>query len=426
MIFLNQKKVCLLFTLSVLSIACSKSESLDQTREEQLGIAILPSNLSDDYSEINKTTSWYRTNYSFDQVLDVSSLVNGFEWLGNRFAPITDYRGDRVVCCYYWYDEGQYLFTDLNGDGKKDLWATYLKAPWPTDANGLYLYKDNFQSSNMQLDLGLTQVRKQVLSDFNKDGSPEITLFSSGADKMPFPGDSLAFFDTQTKKYTYLSKDIGYFHGGATGDVDGDGLEDIIAYSGWSANIPVHPTFYKNDGFGGFELKNDIFQGFTANDNFYSVELFDIDDDGYLDLFLGTRGALLVFRNVSGVFNRETAINIQTDTALEVMDMSFLDFDKDGIKEILVMNNLNGYNGYSLNLYRFTFDQHEEITKDYFLETTYEGYNSWIKWLRIFDYDGDGDLDIVGDGLFGDLYKGNVKWKEYGGKFIKEQKLGGS
>ena len=61
------------------------------------------------------------------------------------------------------------------------------------------------------------------------------------------------------KKYKYLSEDIGHFHGGATGDINNDGFEDILAYSGGSVVIPVHPVFYQNDGSGNFELKNDIF-----------------------------------------------------------------------------------------------------------------------------------------------------------------------
>ena len=306
---------------------------------------VYPVSELNNYSSINKKTSWYRTNKSFDQLFDVAaSRYRGFEKDNNGDINLFvrgTFDQNKVNCCYYWNDLGQYLFTDLDGDGTKDLWAYYWKAPWPTNAKGLHLFVGNVETNeNYDLQTGLTQVRKNVLSDFNNDGKSEVMLFSGGYDAPPFPGDSLAFFDVLSKKYKYLSEDIGYFHGGATGDINNDGFEDIVAYSGGSVVIPVHPVFYQNDGSGNFELKNDIFLNFTDADNYYTVELFDIDNDGYLDLFLGSTGVLLVIKNENGTFDRLKGINIQSDSNLEVMDIDFFDFDNDNIKEVLVMNNI--------------------------------------------------------------------------------------
>lgn len=383
---------------------------------------VYPVSELNNYSSINKKTSWYRTNKSFDQLFDVAaSRYRGFEKDNNGDINLFvrgTFDQNKVNCCYYWNDLGQYLYTDLDDDGTKDLWAYYLKAPWPTNATGLHLFVGNVETNeNYDLQTGLTQVRKNVLSDFNNDGKSEVMLFSGGYDAPPFPGDSLAFFDVLSKKYKYLSEDIGYFHGGATGDINNDGFEDIVAYSGGSVVIPVHPVFYQNDGSGNFELKNDIFLNFTDADNYYTVELFDIDNDGYLDLFLGSTGVLLVIKNENGTFDRLKGINIQSDSNLEVMDIDFFDFDNDNIKEVLVMNNISGYQGHSLNLYKFSFQSNSQITSSYFDETKFEGNNSWIKWVHIFDYDKDGDLDIVGDGLFGDINGNKIYWKNESGKF---------
>ena len=157
--------------------------------------------------------------------------------------------------------------------------------------------------------------------------------------------------------------------------------------------------------------------------NYYTVELFDIDNDGWLDLFLGSKGSLLIIKNKEGVFDRQIGFNIQTDNTLQFLDIDFFDFDEDGIKEILVMNNKHTYNGYYLKLYKFNFESYSDITGSYFDETQYDGENSWIKWLHIFDYDRDGDLDILADGLFGDLNKNNgngiIYWKNTGEKFVR-------
>ena len=375
----------------------------------------------DNEATINKKTSWYQTNKSFDELHTIKGTkYHVFEKLGeNDFRPVTGgWDESKVECCYYMASLGSYLFTDLNGDGVKDLWAYLYKMNWPKNQNGLHLYVDNYSSDNYDVQIGLHDGRKQVLSDFNNDGNKEIMLFSHGYDRDPWPGDSLAIFDVSNKKYRYLSDDIGFFHGGATGDINKDGFEDIIAYSGFSAIIPVHPLYYENNGSGNFELKNEIFLNFTDADNYYTVELFDIDNDGHLDLFLGSGGTLLIIKNENGTFDRSKGINIQSDNTLGVLDIDFFDFDGDNLKEILVMSEVSGYRGYSLNLYKFTFKNNSHITSNYFDQTKLEGSNNtWIRSIHVFDYDLDGDLDIVGDGLFGDINDKKIHWKNENGKF---------
>jgi hypothetical protein len=247
-------------------------------------------------------------------------------------------------------------------------------------------------------------------------------LFSSGYDAMPFPGDSLAIFYVKEKRYQYLSKDMGYFHGGATGDINNDGLVDIVAYSGWSAVIPTHPSSYINKGGGNFLLSNDIFKGFNADgsDNYYTVDLFDFDGDGWLDLFLGGQEKLRMIPNNKGIFDRSKAILIQSEKNLELMDMAFLDIDFDGKKDIITMSNKSGYNGFGLRLFLNKGGSFVDATNNYIDISSREGKNAWIKWIHLFDFDKDGDIDIVADGLFGDLSvsKGSkIYWKNNEGKF---------
>jgi hypothetical protein len=323
---------------------------------------------------------------------------------------------------YYWNDLGTYLYTDFTGDGNKDLWAYYWKNPWPTNATGLHLFSEYETSPNVyDLQVGLTQVRKCVVSDMDNDKKPDIMLFSSGYDGMPFPGDSLAIFYPKDIKYQFLGQDIGYYHGGATGDINNDGLIDIIAYSGGSAVIPVHPTSYLNKGNRNFELNKQVFKNFNQGpDNYYTVELFDINKDGNLDLFLGSSKILRVIPSANGIFDRAKAINFAVDSNLELMDIAFLDFDFDGKIDVLTMSNKEGYNGYGLRLYLNKDNGFIESTKNYFDVTDEIGKGAWIKWIRLFDYDKDGDIDVVGDGLFGALNgtRGSrIFWKNESGKF---------
>ena len=391
---------------------------------------VYPVNTLDSFSAINKTTSWYTTTRAMTSLFDVNaSKYWGFELIsGGSLIPYntTTTSSWNASKSYYWNDLGTYLYTDFTGDGKKDLWAYYWKNPWPTNATGLHLFSEYETSPNSyDLQIGLTQVRKCVVSDMDNDKKPDIMLFSSGYDGMPFPGDSLAIFYPKDIKYQFLGQDIGYYHGGATGDINNDGLIDIIAYSGGSAVIPIHPTSYLNKGNRNFELNKQIFKNFSqGTDNYYTVELFDINKDGNLDFFLGSSKTLRVIPSANGIFDRSKAINLAVDSNLELMDIAYLDFDFDGKIDVLTMSNIN-YNGYGLRLYLNKENGFIESAKNYFDVTDEKGNGAWIKWIRLFDYDGDGDLDVVADGLFGDLNgsKGRrIYWKNELGKF-KQVKL---
>ena len=391
---------------------------------------VYPVNTLDSFSAINKTTSWYTTTRAMTSLFDVNaSKYWGFELIsGGSLIPYntTTTSSWNASKSYYWNDLGTYLYTDFTGDGKKDLWAYYWKNPWPTNATGLHLFSEYETNPNVyDLQVGLTQVRKCVVSDMDNDKKPDIMLFSSGYDGMPFPGDSLAIFYPKDIKYQFLSQDIGYYHGGATGDINNDGLIDIVAYSGGSAVIPIHPTSYLNKGNRNFELNKQIFKNFSqGTDNYYTVELFDINKDGNLDLFLGSSKTLRVIPSANGIFDRSKAINLAVDSNLELMDIAYLDFDFDGKIDVLTMSNIN-YNGYGLRLYLNKETGFIESAKNYFDVTDEKGNGAWIKWIRLFDYDADGDIDVVGDGLFGELNgsKGRrIYWKNESGKF-KQVKL---
>ncbi len=420
----------LLISLFFLLSSCKKNDSgstIKYTRNPKAdSVIVFAANSLDTFSAINKTSSWYKTNRSFDELFDErQSPVAGFELTPeNKFIP---YAGNsngvwNANKNYYWFGLGSYIYTDLTGDGKKDLWAFYWKNPWPTNAKGIHFFTDCLSDTNhYNIQLGLTEVRKTVLADVNNDKKNEIVIFSTGFDGMPFPGDSIAIFYPATNTYKYLSDDMGYFQGGTTGDVNGDGWVDIIAYSGGSKSVPIHPVAYLNMGNNCFKLSNQIFKGFTSSrdDNYYTVELFDINNDGSLDLFLGAYEKLRLILNNNTVFNKSSMINIPVLTGLELMDMAFMDFDGDGKMDILTLNNKNMYQGYALRLYLNRGATFIEVTNQFFDLFEGVGKDTWIKWIHLFDKDKDGDLDIVADGLYGELYDAHRKiyWQNNAGYF---------
>ena len=287
---------------------------------------------------------------------------------------------------YYWPEVGMYLYTDLNGDGIKDLYAFYLKDPWPTNAKGLNLFCEYVKSPAIyDLQSGLTQVRKCVLSDIDNDKLNEVILFSSGVDAIPFPGDSIGIFYPKKLLYEYLSDEIGYFHGGAAGDINNDGLNDIVAYSG---SYPIRPVAYINSGNGKFRSVNEYFVGFGEQDNFYTVELFDINNDGKLDLLLGDK----IIYQAAGIYNKLNAINLPLSDGLSVIDLAFFDFNEDGSFDILTMSVKENYIGYNLDVFINKGNTFTRATDEYIENNFGTGVNNWIAWVRLFDYDKDGDL----------------------------------
>jgi hypothetical protein len=145
-----------------------------------------------------------------------------------------------------------------------------------------------------------------------------------------------------------------------------------------------------------------------------------MNKDNKLDLFLGSSKTLRLIPFSNGVFDRKNAQDFAVDDNLEIMDIAFLDFNFDGNIDVLTMSNLKNYNGWGLRLYINENNSFKEKTKEYFDVVEGSGNGAWIKWIRIFDIDKDGDLDVVGDGLFGDL-KGTsgriIYWENNSGKF---------
>jgi hypothetical protein len=358
-------------------------------------------------SSINKTTSWYRNTQSFDRLFSLKDSLQSIS--------LNNLSGFQV-------DLGGYVYTDLNNDNKKDLFVYYHKSPWPSNEIGLNLFVEyESNKSNLDIQKGLTHIRKLALADLNKDGSDEIICFSSGHDTKPWPGDSIQIFYPKEKRYKYLSEDIGYFHGGATGDINNDGLIDILAYSGFSQNIKTHPTCYMNKGNGEFELKNDIFKSIkVGNDNFYTVELFDMNNDGWLDLLLGGLskgyGRFSIIYNNKGIFDNRVDLTIENSDS--PLDIGFMDLNQDGKMDLVL--NCTSLNYDLCKLYAFIqIDNYNfsNKTDEYFNQYQNNSKGTWIKWLRFFDYDDDGDVDVVGDGLYGNLFNKKIWWENKLNKF---------
>lgn len=174
----------------------------------------------------------------------------------------------------------QIALSDVNGDGNTDIVCAGWK--WndsPVCPNRI-LFGDslgNFQDSGQLLDEGASHVHGMALGDLNNDGLPEIV--------MAFGGNTRAgriYWNDGTGQFTAgpdIAGSAGW--GVAISDFDGDGLQDIFIAQSVAPN-----RIWLNNGNGEFEDGDVRFASYSYLD----AAAGDFNADGKTDLFAVCQG----------------------------------------------------------------------------------------------------------------------------------------
>jgi hypothetical protein len=286
---------------------------------------------------------------------------------------------DDIFQAHFWYGN-PYIFENV----RKVPAELYIN-----DGDNNFSYSEDYFLNETP---SFVHPRKSITADFNSDGYPDIFIVDHGYDKDPFPGATnwLVLSDGNGK---FVSKELtdrsGFFHGAAAGDLDGDSDIDIFDNKG---------HFYINDGKGNFE----VFKSDLNIYRRYTVEIFDLNNGGYNEIIFAGHAwqtpTTIYLGNESHIYSENNKVEIEPVDEIwgVVVDILVDDLNSDGNYELVLATTKGPDSFYQGNLVEII-----SLDKDFgVLSSTIadkDDNKRWVEWLRVADYDNDGDKDILSD-----------------------------
>jgi len=451
-------------------------------------ISSLPFNsISESFSQINQTTSWYKVNYYSTKYI---------------FANNDNYETFRVD-----ESEDEFLhwrpltetvkFADLNGDNLVDMFCLMNKVDnsgFAMSGPGKYViysdvYRDDFNFQNpIVYETEIVFWGDTIIQDFDNDGINDVIIgaYQNHNNKsLPLIKPKILYFNSD---FSYEEYDIGFVanqHCLSAGDINNDGLIDLvqIAFVGLDDNLPDanFPNTWINQGgrnnFNKIELiKESSFSNNWDRFNILYYDLFDLNNDGYLDILAGQdlvndkyvqarynmgdrffeesmEGPFVLWGDGTGQFsinNISYTDNVSfpydsQDGHIKIMGGGFSDFDNDGDIDFFISAELQDYDVLRTDFTGRAYDNYilqlyENKGNNQFIDVTQVKINGYTKfnpaeftWFRrtsAIDKDGDGDYDIIprpfngawnpNTNSWSDLYR-DVYWENTGGQFVRRE-----
>jgi hypothetical protein len=313
-----------------------------------------------------------------------------------------------------WWNDAALI--DFNSDGALDLLVIHVDVDtWePTPLRILMNDgRGNFSDVTRQMfpeqeiySIGTNYI---LIADFNGDGRDDAYFVDQGQDREPWGGNRNTMLiqtaDGRLEDETNqrIPNVNNFTHDAAAADIDGDGDVDIFncnVYGGESG-----ATIYINDGQGyfsdeAFRLPASLV---TLDKKFTSSEFIDIDNDGDMDLALGSHGGslpsekavrdtILINDGIGNfVFSDEEVLPERYGGATwGVNEMEVGDVDGDGFPD-LIMSVHNSYQTFFLQLllnnHNGTFRDATDLLPQDQLQAVFR--------IELADLNGDEKLDIL-------------------------------
>jgi hypothetical protein len=250
------------------------------------------------------------------------------------------------------------VFLDYDGDGRLDLYVGYESDPGNIQPCALYRNQGDGTFSDVAKEVGVDAlgfVKGVVSADYDHDGRPDIFLSVAGGDNIlfhndgPQPDGRFRFTDVAARAGVQAPRDsfpATFF------DYDNDGWPDLFvaAYGGMSEDVAADllglPTtadrsrFYRNRGDGTFA---DVTREVGLHRVMIGMGLNhgDLDNDGFLDLYVGTGNPdlttlvpNLLFRNDGGRRFQDVTTAVDAGHLQKGHGVAFGDLDDDGDQDL--------------------------------------------------------------------------------------------
>lgn len=263
---------------------------------------------------------------------------------------------------------------DFDLDGDNDLvYGTYYFVNGKNVRSGkplILLENDGhgrFSELAGKVELDLVHVREALVADFDGDGFDDLFLLDHGMDARPFPGAQNALILSRPNGPVDVTEQslpsrADFSHGGAAGDLDGDGDIDILVIANESQVVKHNSYVLENDGNGSFSIN---------------------DRPDYIDF------GLLDIRSRGNDYSLNNSAKI-------------VDFDQDGSLDIAWLASGDGAKTAAQKSgAQFTHITYGDGSYRYLSTNTFDlplarwGHNTFVTDLKHVDFDGDGDLDLI-------------------------------
>lgn len=283
------------------------------------------------------------------------------------------------------------IFTDYDNDGFLDLYITR--------EGGDLLYKNVkkgvFEDVTDDAKIGSKAGGENALF-FDLDHDGDLDLFETTNDKnLVFRNNGDGTFENQTSQMNLAGRG-GKVSDSAFGDFDDDGdIDLIVGYE--NSGIALYSNM-RQSRFEDIAEKS----GLNTVDGVSSLTVGDYNNDGFLDLFVAEKDgkAFSLYKNLGDKFQLAAGSKemFAAMKNLQVYDSKFFDFDNDGLLDILIIGKSKNAGERGIYLYHNEGQGKFSDVSTLLPQNKKEG-----RQISIFDYNDDGDMDLLIVGFDGGI-----------------------